>query len=154
MLSERPWKVEAVAGLFAAIMFGLVFAGLISMGLAHASATKTIFGNRFIQFVINTFAFQGIALISLTAFLRYHGVGWSELFGLRNVRWRTIGLALLVVAPAAGKAARGVTWPRTELRGQITPRPTLCRVPKARLRRDLRRVPKARVRWILLRIPV
>jgi len=110
MLSERPWKVEAVAGLFAAIMFGLFFAGLISMGLAHASATKTIFGNRFIQFVINTFAFQGIALFAITTFLRFHGAGWSELFGLRNVHWRTIGIALLVVA---------ITLPLTLLLAQL-----------------------------------
>jgi membrane protease YdiL (CAAX protease family) len=97
MLSERPWKVEAVAGLFAVIMFGLVFAGLISMALAHVGATKSIFGNRFIQFAINTFAFQGIALSAITAFLRFHAVGWGDLFGLRNFRWRTIGIALFVV---------------------------------------------------------
>ena len=60
MLSERPWKVEAVAGLIAALMFGLVAASLVAIGLTHVLPGKSVLGNRFIQFVINTFMFQGL----------------------------------------------------------------------------------------------
>ena len=35
MLSERPWKFEAVVGLLAALMGGMVVAELISLGLTH-----------------------------------------------------------------------------------------------------------------------
>jgi membrane protease YdiL (CAAX protease family) len=104
MLSERPWKVEAVAGLIAALMFGLVAASLVAIGLTHVLPGKSVLGNRFVQFVINTFTFQGLALILIRGFLRLHGVGWRELLGFDKVRWRTVAwavIAALVALPLA-----------------------------------------------------
>jgi membrane protease YdiL (CAAX protease family) len=100
MLSERPWKVEAVAGLIAALMIGLVAASLVTIGLGHVLPGKSILGNRFFQFVVNTFTFQGLALILIRAFLRLHGVSWRELLGLDKVRWKTVATAIVAAVVA------------------------------------------------------
>jgi len=100
MLSERPWKVEAVAGLLAALMLTLYAAGLVNVHLAQVLPGKSLLGNRFFQFVVNTFTFQGIGLVLIHFFLKYHGVGWEELLGLNKARFRAIlgGIAAALVA--------------------------------------------------------
>jgi membrane protease YdiL (CAAX protease family) len=100
MLSERPWKVEAVAGLLAALMLALYAAGLINLHLAQVLPGKSLLGNRFFQFVFNTFAFQGLGLVLIHFFLKFHGVGWGELLGLN-----TAGPKVIVAGVAAALAA-------------------------------------------------
>src|SRR5713101_1178884 len=96
MLSERPWKLEAVVALLAGLMLGLCAATLGIMSLSHLAANKTIIGNRLVQFIVNTFSFHLIALVLIHFFLRYHGATWRDLFGLRKVRLRVIAAALVV----------------------------------------------------------
>lgn len=104
MLSERPWKTEAVVKLLAALMIGLFLTSLISLGLQQLGPGKSIVGNRFVQFVINTFTFQALALIAIQLFLRYHAVSWGELLGIRKAHWRMIAgavIAALIALPVA-----------------------------------------------------
>jgi membrane protease YdiL (CAAX protease family) len=99
MLSERPWKLEMVVGLLAAFLFAMVFAGLVSLGLNHFLP-----GRRFIQFVINTFCFQGLGLVLLQFFLSHYDFTWGEFLGFGKTRWLTVGQALLtslLVLPVA-----------------------------------------------------
>lgn len=99
MLSERPWKFEAMVALLAALMGGMVLAQLIALGLQHVLAGKPIIGNRFVQFVINTFTFQGLALLLIHLFLLHHDSDWRELLGCQRTGWNTVlrGLAAAVI---------------------------------------------------------
>src|SRR5882762_7204478 len=107
MLSERPWKVEAVAVLLAALMLGLYSASLINIHLAEVLRGKSIWGIGFIQVMINTFTFFGLWLILIHVFLKYHRVGWSEFLGLNKFPWKAI-LGGLVAAVAALPLALGL----------------------------------------------
>jgi membrane protease YdiL (CAAX protease family) len=90
MLSERPWKLESVVALLSAFLFAMVFASLVSLGLNYL-----IPGRRFVQFVINTFCFQGLGILLLQFFLSYYDVGWREFLGLNKIRWRIVARALV-----------------------------------------------------------
>jgi len=105
MLSEKPWKVEAVIRL----MVGLVAGQLITLTIASSLSTtadgKGVLSNHpLAQFALNTLSFHGLALILLHFFLRYHGVGWSELLGLRQFRPRVLAWGIggaAVILPVA-----------------------------------------------------
>src|SRR4029453_15300416 len=84
MLSERPWKFEAVIGLLAGAMMGMLVASLLSMALSHLLS-----GYQFAQFVINAVCFQVVALVLIQSFLKYHHSSWTELLGLNHARWTT-----------------------------------------------------------------
>jgi membrane protease YdiL (CAAX protease family) len=93
MLSERPWKLEMVVGLLSAFLFAMVFASLLALGL-----NQLLPGRRFVQFVINTFCFQGLGIILLHVFLDYHHVSWPEFLGFRQTGWLTVVRALVAAA--------------------------------------------------------
>ena len=103
-MSERPWKLEAVAALFAGLMFGLLTFSLIAMGFTHFVPSKALSSHRLLQFILSTFSFHALALVLIHLFLRAHGVGWSELLGFRKLRWHTVLSAVaaaVVVLPLA-----------------------------------------------------
>src|SRR3954453_7553572 len=104
MLSERPWKVEAVAGLLVVWVLGVYAAGLLNLHLAQILPGKSAMGSRVLQFLMNTFTFQALGLIWIHVFLRYQHLGWEELIGFKKVRWKSIlaGLgAALIALPVA-----------------------------------------------------
>jgi membrane protease YdiL (CAAX protease family) len=82
MISTKPWGVEAVARLCLAIIatlfFGMMVAGLLGkfrFGLPEVQI-------EFLQMMVSLAFFQFSALVWITLFLRQHGVGWKEAFGL------------------------------------------------------------------------
>src|SRR5437899_2716033 len=97
MLSERPWKLEAVVALLTGLILGWCALNLSALGVTQLALHKSS-ANRLVEFIISTFSFHVIALVLLHFFVRYHGARWSDLFGFRKFRLRAIAGA----AAAAG----------------------------------------------------
>ncbi len=104
MLSERPWKLEAVLGLFAAWTLAMAMGMLISPVLSHALPGNTLAGSRFFQFVISAFFLHGLGFVFVQIFLISHRVKWREFLGWPSMRWKTVLRVLLttvIVLPVA-----------------------------------------------------
>jgi membrane protease YdiL (CAAX protease family) len=84
MLSQKPWRAEAViqlvAGVFACLCLGVVTAGLLQKAGAAGFKTADSFGG----VLLATLSFQGAAWILILIFLKQHEVSWRDAFGLRN----------------------------------------------------------------------
>jgi membrane protease YdiL (CAAX protease family) len=106
MLSEKPWRIEAVlqfcAAQFACLCVGILAAAALQKlgvaGFRHADD----FGN----ILLATLSFQGATWILLPFFLRRLGMNWRETFGFRGPKLKrslalAIALLVLFVAPAA-----------------------------------------------------
>jgi membrane protease YdiL (CAAX protease family) len=106
MLSEKPWRAEAVIQFctvqFVCLCFGiLAAASLQKLGVAGFRHDDD-FGN----VLLATLSFQGATWILIPFFLRRHGMNWREAFGFRDPQLKrslalTVTLLVLFVAPAA-----------------------------------------------------
>jgi membrane protease YdiL (CAAX protease family) len=86
MLSEKPWRAEAVMQLCAAQTACLCF-GIVAVGLLHkAGVHGFIHDESFGSVVFGTLSFQGAAWLLILIFLRQHQAGWNAAFGLRGPR--------------------------------------------------------------------
>jgi membrane protease YdiL (CAAX protease family) len=88
MLSEKPWRAEAVMQLCVAQIVCLCL-GMITVGLLHMLGVtgfkeEESFGNIF----IGTLSFQGATLVLIPFFLRRHQVSWCETFGFLGPKIR------------------------------------------------------------------
>ena len=113
MISERPWRPEAVLMLGAGM---LVIISLTSIGAAllqDRDATP-----RFVAFVVGTLFGQCLAAVQVHFFLRYHGMSWSEFLGLH--RRRVILMVLLGIATAVIVTPLG--WAATYVSGKAITR--------------------------------
>ena len=103
MISRKPWGIEAVARLCLAIIatfcFGMLLA--VSLGKLHLGLPEAQV--EFLQMMISLAFFQLSALVWITIFLRQHGMGWKEAFGL--------GLSEPVTAAAYGILAGALFLP-------------------------------------------
>jgi membrane protease YdiL (CAAX protease family) len=98
MLSEKPWRIDAVM-LFCAAQFICLAAGLTLIGLlqkAGFAAFKSPDG--FGAVLLVTLSFQGAAWLLIWIFLRLHQMDWRDAFGLRRKNLTRALLAALVVA--------------------------------------------------------
>ena len=108
MLSEKPWKPEAVLRLmmtlFVSFLTGALLCAVVALAGEQGWISPTV-DRKFISFIIAALSFQGAALIGLVYFLRGHGIGWGEAFGVSKpdtfsaVSWGV--LAILFVLPVA-----------------------------------------------------
>src|SRR5213596_4225249 len=96
MLSERPWKLEAVMGLLAGWMLAMVVGLLIAQGFMRLVPGNPLAGNLFLQFVISTFFLHGVGLIMVQVFLIHHRVGWTEFLGWRKLRAKSVAQVILM----------------------------------------------------------
>jgi membrane protease YdiL (CAAX protease family) len=84
MLSEKPWRAEAVlqlcAAQFACLCVGVAAIGLLHKLGIHGFLRDESFGN----IVVGTLSFQGATWLLILLFLRRHQVGWREAFGFRG----------------------------------------------------------------------
>src|SRR5712672_4174299 len=84
MLSEKPWRTEAVMQLCAAQIACLCL-GIVAVGLLHnLGVTGFIRDESFGCVVLGTLSFQGAAWLLILLFLRQHHVGWFTAFGFRG----------------------------------------------------------------------
>src|SRR5438876_147423 len=99
MLSEKPWKPEAVVMLGAGILLSLAAGVLLGQLLGNLVPSRAMPDRTFYNFLISTLSFQGAVPFLLHQFLRYHQVGWREFFGLAAARPKR---RLLLAAIAGG----------------------------------------------------
>jgi membrane protease YdiL (CAAX protease family) len=93
MLSEKPWRAEAVMQLCAAqivcLCLGMVVVGLLhKLGVAGFKHYES-FGN----ILVGTLSFQGATWVLIPFFLRQHQIGWRAAFGFSGPK---IGRPLLL----------------------------------------------------------
>jgi len=84
MLSEKPWRVEAVMQ-FIALQFACLCFGIVAVSLLHRldiSGFKDDEG--FGTILVGTLSFQGAAWLLILFFLRQHQTGWRDAFGFRG----------------------------------------------------------------------
>src|SRR5271156_1880826 len=84
MLSEKPWRAEAVIQ-FLAAQFAVYFLGAIALVTFHKLGVSGFkhdedFGN----VLLATLGFQGATWILIPIFLRLHGMNWREAFGFQK----------------------------------------------------------------------
>jgi membrane protease YdiL (CAAX protease family) len=105
MLSEKPWRAEAVIQ-FCAAQFACFGLGILAAGLLHKLGVNGFkqdvdFGN----VLLATLSFQGAAWILIPLFLRQHQTRLRDAFGFRKSNlFRALSLAvavLIVVLPVA-----------------------------------------------------
>jgi membrane protease YdiL (CAAX protease family) len=97
MLWKKTWEPEAVlaliGGIVAAFFFGNLAAGLLRQAGVGGFKSDDSLGS----VLVATLSFQGAAVVLGTAFLKFHDLGWREVFG--GASWkRCLGLALAVLA--------------------------------------------------------
>src|SRR5450432_349358 len=88
MLSEKPWRAEAVMQLCMAQIVCLCL-GAATVGVLHKLGTHGFLRDEsFGSVVVGTLCFQGAAWLLILFFLRQHEVGWCEAFGFRGPKIR------------------------------------------------------------------
>lgn len=94
VLSEKPWKVEAILRLF----LGVFLCMFVGMTLLLVARKVFAFGEEhFIwRAIVAALSFHGVALVMIVFFVREHGMTWSEAFGLNHERNRALLLGVLV----------------------------------------------------------
>jgi membrane protease YdiL (CAAX protease family) len=92
MLSEKPWRVEAVLQLCLAQIFCLCL-GIVTLWALHKFGVHGFQSDEDLGSVmVGTLCVQGVAWPLILIFLQQHGIGWGTAFGFRGPR---PGLALL-----------------------------------------------------------
>ncbi len=107
MLSQKPWRAEAViqlvAGVFACLCLGMVIAGLLRQ--AGILAFKS--DDSFASLLLATLSFQGAAWILIFVFLKRHDVSLAAAIG-----WRADNLKRsLLTAVGALVLILLIAWP-------------------------------------------
>jgi membrane protease YdiL (CAAX protease family) len=107
VLLGRPWRLETFTRDFI-LLLGCCYGGLFltwwSVRLEGGASTGE---NPVLRVMIALLSFQGAALFLVHRFLREHGVGWAEAFGLRR-DWRRALLLGVVAAVAFMPVAWGL----------------------------------------------
>jgi membrane protease YdiL (CAAX protease family) len=130
MLSQKPWRAEAViqliAGVVACIFTGLLVAVVLQKsGLA---AFKSPDG--FADILLATLSFQGAAWILIFIFLKRQGINWRDAFGLRNAHLKkslllAAGAMVLALLPVlylqqlSALALQKIGWPPEDQRAVL-----------------------------------
>jgi membrane protease YdiL (CAAX protease family) len=105
MLSEKPWKPEALPRYMLA-MFISIFLGELLATWLNSSHSPFAFDRKSVALIVGTLSFHGMALLLTFSFLREHGTDWSTGFGFASPRLgRSLLLAVVVgfaVVPIVG----------------------------------------------------
>jgi membrane protease YdiL (CAAX protease family) len=84
MLSQKPWRAEAVVhlivGVFACLCAGVLTAGVLQKAGVPAFKAPDSFAN----VLLATASFQGVTWLLIFYFLKRHAVNWRDAFGFRN----------------------------------------------------------------------
>jgi membrane protease YdiL (CAAX protease family) len=84
MLTQKPWRAEAViqlvAGVFACLCVGVLLAGMLQKIGVPAFKKEDSLAN----ILLATLSFQGATWVLILVFLKQHGANWRAAFGFRN----------------------------------------------------------------------
>ena len=98
MLSQKPWRAEAViqlvASVFACLCLGVLTAALLRQAGVAAFKAPDSFAN----VLLATLSFQGLTWILIFIFLKQHAMNWRDAFGFRQANLtKSLLLAALVL---------------------------------------------------------
>ena len=86
MLSQKPWRAEAVTQFIMAQIFCLCL-GVVALNLLHKLGVRGFIQDGSLgSVVLGTLCFQGASWVLILIFLRQHQTGWREAFGFRGPR--------------------------------------------------------------------
>ncbi|HKS38181.1 MAG TPA: CPBP family intramembrane glutamic endopeptidase [Verrucomicrobiae bacterium] len=85
MLSEKPWKVEAVMCLMLALLSCMLMGGAIASAFKGDGTAAPGTGS-LAPFVISTLSFHGAIIVLVSLFVRYHQTDWATGFGISSAR--------------------------------------------------------------------
>lgn len=118
MLSDKPWKSDAVLLLGAAIFFCLSATACLGLGVNYFLPELPEDDRQFFSFLANTLGFHGMTLVLTATFLRHHWMRWGEFLGTnqprlaRTLAW-SVAVGILCVPPGLGinhLMAQLITW--------------------------------------------
>jgi uncharacterized protein len=84
MLSQKPWRAEAVIQLIAALFVSLFFGVLMAEGLRQFGVAAFKSPESLANLLFGTLSFQGLAWIFILVFLKFHEVHWCDALGLNG----------------------------------------------------------------------
>lgn len=127
MLSQKPWRGEAVIQLIAALFVSLLFAAIMAGLLGQFGVAAFKSPDSFANVLVGTLGFQGVAWIFIFIFLKLHDVDWRDVLGRRGPDLtKALLLAaglLLVMLPvvlglqkASALALEKIGWPADDQR--------------------------------------
>lgn len=101
MVSEKRWDLLAVLQLALGLCISLLLGGFVRAGLDPFLRKQPADVQSFFTFLIAAITFQGVGLVLITMFLKFHETTWKEFLGLDVSSWRRalwFALAVSVVA--------------------------------------------------------
>jgi membrane protease YdiL (CAAX protease family) len=100
MLPWKPWKPERVAWLLIAFMAANILGVMVVQGYSSALSKEEVKQPvNVLVMLAGTLMYQGVTLVLVGVFLRWHDMTWSEAFGFTTQRLaRTLVLAVLATA--------------------------------------------------------
>lgn len=105
MVSEKPWRADALILLIAGLLVSMSLGSLLSQVIPNLMPDGAKADESFLRFVIGTLTIQGAALVLIHYFLRQHQLGWRDLLVSREQSlWKVVGTGLgvgIVVVPMA-----------------------------------------------------
>jgi CAAX protease family protein len=102
MVSEKPWKAEALIFLIIWLLVSMLAGALLSQALPKLLVGAPNLDTGFLRFIIGTLTIQGAALVLIHQFLHWHGMRWRDILMSREqpvlkVVGMGLGIGLLVV---------------------------------------------------------
>ena len=125
MLTQKPWRAEAViqliAGVFTCLCVGVLLAGVLQKIGVPAFKKEDSLAN----ILLATLSFQGACWVLILIFLKHHGVNWRAAFGFCNTNLtKSLLLAagvLVIVLPIileleqfSAQFLQKIGWPPTD----------------------------------------
>jgi len=103
MVSEKPWRPEALILLVAGLLVSMSLGSLLSQAVPRLIPDGVTADEGFLKFVIGTLSIQGAALVLIHFFLQRHEMRWRDVLVSRDQPvWKVVGIGLavgLVVVP-------------------------------------------------------
>ncbi|HKQ37113.1 MAG TPA: type II CAAX endopeptidase family protein [Verrucomicrobiae bacterium] len=103
MVSEKPWRADALILLIAGLLVSMSLGSLLSQAIPRFIPEGVKADEGFLRFVIGTLSIQGAALILINQFLQRHELRWRDILVSREQPvWKVLGIGLgvgLVVVP-------------------------------------------------------
>ncbi len=102
MLSEKSWSGEGVAQFFFRLIICVAAGGVVGHLLWQWEAVHRLGSRDFFSMLIATFSLHGASLGLAHWFVRFHGVGWRQGFGIKRegiisaIAWALV-LTILVI---------------------------------------------------------
>lgn len=116
MLSEKPWKGEAVLRLVLGLFVAFGIGGLAVEIVEKFGAKLSSIDRQFIETVCLTISFQGLGLVLVAWFLREQQLSWSAAFGFRS----SSPVRVILLGAIAGLLVLPIAWGLQELSVSIS----------------------------------